>query len=299
MRIPLLLPMLLPLMLAACGGLPQPFFGNPGSNGARLAQPPAARLAVPMPTDALLPDDAATNWAAAIAGALQAGDIPASAEKSPRRGDWTLGLTAVLRGNDVVPSYEVRNPKGESQGTVEGKPVPARAWAQGDPATLKAAATEAAPDISTLLNRIEAARRQSDPNSLLNRPARIWLAGVTGAPGDGNRSLPAQMRTKLADAGLVVQDTATKADYKLEGDVATGKGAGGTMRVEIQWVVSDARGERGRIVQINEVPPRTLEPYWGDVAVVVASEAAGGVRDVVANAAGTRERDEAARPPPP
>ena len=34
--------------------------------------------------------------------------------------------------------------------------------------------------------------------------------------------------------------------------------------------------ERGRIVQLNEVPAGTLTGYWGDVAVVVAEEAAGG-----------------------
>lgn len=286
MRTPIWLTLLL---LAGCGALPQPFFGNPGSDGARLAQPPASRLAIPSPAQSLLPDDAAGEWARATADALLQAEVPASAAPSPRGRDWTLVLSAELRGNDVVPSYEVRNPKGEPQGVSEGQPIPARAWAQADPATLKAAAAQAAPGISTLLNRIEAARRQSDPNSLLNRPARIYLAGVVGAPGDGNRSLPAQMRTRLADVGLVVQDTPNNADFKLEGDVQTAKGANGTVRIELQWIVSDAKGERGRIVQINEVPPRTLEPYWGDVAAVVATEAAGGVRDVVGNAAGTRE----------
>ena len=33
-------------------------------------------------------------------------------------------------------------------------------------------------------------------------------------------------------------------------------------------------------MQLNEVPPGTLDRYWGDVAVAVAAEAAGGVQDV-------------------
>lgn len=276
------------LLLTACGGLPQPFFGNPGSDGARLAQPPAARLSIPLPAQSLLPDDAAMAWARAMADALLEAEVPASATASPARREWTLALSAELRGNDVVPSYEVRNPKGEPQGITEGQPVSAQAWAQGDPAMLQKAATQAAPGVASLLNRIEAARRQSDPNSLLNRPARIYIAGVTGAPGDGNRSLPAQMRLKMTDVGLVVQDTATNADFKLEGEVQTAKGINGTVRIELQWVVSDARGERGRILQINEVPPRSIDPYWGDVAIVVANEAAPGVRDVIGNATGTR-----------
>ena len=278
--------LLLPLLLAACGGLPQPFFNNPGLAGLRLSEPPASRLAIPTPAQSLLPDAAADAWAHATADALVEQEIPAAASAASRSKEWTLRLAAELRGDTVTPSYTLLNPGGVSQGTTEGKPVPARAWANGDPATLKAAADQAAPAIATLLATIEAARRQSDPNSLVNRPARIYLAAVTGAPGDGARSLPEQMRQKLTAQGLVVQDTPTGADYKVEADVKTAPGANGTVRVELQWIVSDARSERGRIVQINEVPPRTINPYWGDVAVAVAAEAAAGVRQVITNASG-------------
>ena len=97
------------------------------------------------------------------------------------------------------------------------------------------------------------------------------------------------MRTKLGGMGLVVQDAANGADFSLAGQVQTAPGAKGTMRIELQWIVSDSKGEeRGRIVQLNEVPPGTLDRYWGDVAVAVAEEAAGGVRDVVLNASGAR-----------
>ncbi len=280
--------LLLLLALAACGDLPQPFLGNPGANAMRLAQPPPSRLAVPSPTQSLLPDAAGAAWANAMAEALLTEEIPA-AHTSTRRTDWSLVLAAELRGSEVVPSYEIRNPSGDPQGISEGAPVPASAWASGDPAILKAAAAQAAPGVASLLNRIEAARRQSDPNSLQNRPARVFFTGVTGAPGDGNRSLPAQMRIKLTGLGVVVQETPTNADFKLSGEVNTAAGAGGATRIELQWIISDTTGnERGRILQLNEVPPGTLDRYWGDVAVVVADEAAGGVRDVLINASGSR-----------
>ena len=35
------------------------------------------------------------------------------------------------------------------------------------------------------------------------------------------------------------------------------------------------------MVQLNEIPAGTLDHYWGDVAVVVATEASGGVNDVI------------------
>ncbi len=60
-------------------------------------------------------------------------------------------------------------------------------------------------------------------------------------------------------------------------------------RVEIQWVLKNAAGdERGRIVQLNEVPAGSLNGYWGDVAVVVAQEASGGVRDALLTQTGRR-----------
>ena len=64
-----LLILFLPLLFAACGDLPEPFLGNPGATARKLAQPPTARLAVPPPADALLPDDATQLFAAALARA--------------------------------------------------------------------------------------------------------------------------------------------------------------------------------------------------------------------------------------
>ena len=285
------------LALAGCGDLPQPFLGRPGATAERLSQPPPSRLAVPTPAQSLLPEAGATAWAGAVADALVAEEVPAMAGGAQRRRtDWTLQLSADVRGTQVVPSYSVQNPSGEAQGSAEGAPVAMADWAGGDPAVLKAAAEQAAPSIAALLGRIEAARRQSDPNSLLNRPARIYFSGVTGAPGDGGTSLPTQMRTKLTAMGLVIQDTANGADFTLAGQVQTATGAKGTTRIELEWIVADSYGaERGRILQLNEVPPGTLDRYWGDVAVVVADEAAGGVRDVVLNSTGARN---AAKPAP-
>ncbi len=279
------------LTLAACGDLPQPFKGRPGLLASRLAQPPPSRLSVPVPAESLLSDAAATAWAGAVAEALVAEEIPASPSPSRRRGDWALLMSAEMHGAQVVPTYTVQNPKGEAQGTSEGGGVPAAAWASGDPAVLKAAAVQAAPGIAALLGRIEAARQLSDPTSLMNRPARVYFSGVTGAPGDGNTSLPAQMRAKMATLGLVVQDTITGADFTLHGEVHTAKGAGNTTRIEVQWFVNNAdaaAAERGRILQLNEVPPGILDQYWGDVAVAVANDAAGGVRDVILNAGARR-----------
>lgn len=279
---------LLCLLLAGCGTLPQPFLGRPGATAERLAQPPPSRLSILVPAQSLLTDAGAEAWATAMADALTAQEIPAVSGARARRGEWSLGLEAALQGRDVVPTYTVRNPAGEVQGTSQAPPIPAAQWETASRVVLQAAAKEAAAGIVSLLGRIEAARKQSDPSSLLNRPARVWFTGVSGAPGDGNTSLAAQMRTKLTALGLVVQDDAKGADFSLAGTVVAAPGLAGTTRIEVQWLVSDGQGERGRILQLNEVPPATVNRYWGDVAVVVAAEAAGGVRDVVVNAGGRK-----------
>jgi hypothetical protein len=61
--------------------------------------------------------------------------------------------------------------------------------------------------------------------------------------------------------------------------------------------VKNATGdERGRVVQLNEIPAGSLDRFWGDVAVVVAAEAAAGINDVVNRQSG---RENVTTPPPP
>ncbi len=287
-RLLVLLSLLLALPLSACGDLPQPFLGRPGATAMRLAnEPPPARLAVPTPGSALLGDDAAAVWASDVAKALQDKEVPAI-QGNTSRGDWSLVLSAQTRGRTVVPAYEVLDPQGKGQGSVEGTPVPLAAWARSDPATFQTSAEAAAPQLADLLNRIQAARLKADPNSLVNRSARLYFTGVTGAPGDGNHALAAQMRGKLADQGIVVQDTQTGADFRLDGKVTTAPATGGQERIEIQWLVQDAQGrERGRVAQLNDVPTESIAHYWGDVAVAVAEQAAGGVKEVLVKAGAT------------
>ncbi len=281
-----MLALVLPLLLAGCGDLPRPFQGAPGATAARLAQPPPPRLAVPAPPEALLSDEASRSLANALAQGLQEQEVPAVAT-APGRNDWRLIITAERRAEDVVPVYTVENPKGELQGKSEGKPVALSDWAAAEPTTLTQAAADAAPGIAALLTRIEAARQQSDPKSLLNRPARVQVAEVDGAPGDGNTALTRQMRDKLSQLGPVVQDTAEGADFIVAGHVRIVPEPGNLDRVEIQWVLSNPSGdERGRVIQLNEVPTGQLGTYWGDVAVVVAQQAATGIRDALVTQTG-------------
>jgi hypothetical protein len=270
------------LLLTSCGDLPEPFLGNPGATARQLAQPPTPRLAVPPPATALLPDTAGRQFADALAGDLQAREVPAVADQV-HSSDWQLVTTAEQRGSTVVPVFHVLNPKGEDKGHTEGSPVPTQLWAAAAAATLDQTASDAAPKISDLLTSIQ----HADPNSLYNRIAKLQIAPVTGAPGDGNLALTKQMKAHLASLGPLVQDDDAGADFIVQGNVRMVPIPGNQQRVEIQWSVKAPSGdERGKVVQLNDIPAGSLDHYWADVAVVVATEAAGGVNDVIIRQSG-------------
>ncbi len=130
--------------LAACGDYPEPFLGNPGATAMRLRQPPDPRLAIPAPGAALLSDAASRQFATALADRLQMAEVPAYA-KPAEATDWRLMVTAQDHGPEIVPIYTVLNPQGQKQGSTQGRPVPASAWAAATPSTLTQAAADAAP----------------------------------------------------------------------------------------------------------------------------------------------------------
>jgi hypothetical protein len=275
-------------LLAACGDLPQPFRGNPGGQAATLAAPPAYRLAIPRPAAALLPDAAAERFAEALSTALLAAEVPAAAD-TPLPLDWRLTVEASLDGGSVTPRFALTDPDGAAQGMAEGRRVPARDWSEATPETLSRAARDAAPRIADLLLRAEAARKGMDPAALAaTGPPRIYVPMVRGAPGDGNAALTARLRDALTQQGMVVQEVAQGARFAVTGQVAVvAQPQTRTQRVELLWTVSRNDGEDlGRVLQLNEVPAGVLERFWGDVAFAAATEAAGGVRTVVANAGG-------------
>jgi hypothetical protein len=275
--------LLLPLFLAGCGDLPQPFRGRPGAQATRLAVPLAVRLAVTPPTQALLTDAAATDLAERVATALQVEEMPAIATATPLPLDWRVEITAERQGASVLPRFRLLDADGQLQAAAEGAPVALRAWSDATPETFTQVAAQAVPRLTRLLLQVEAARKSTDPQSLEAGPPRIRMAGVKGATGDGNAALAARMREFLAHEGFVVQDVADGANYALEAEVSLVPTERNQQRVEIQWIVSRRDGEElGRVVQINEVPAGRLNRLWGDIAYAVAEEAAGGVRTVVA-----------------
>jgi len=276
---------LLALAAAGCGPLPQPFRGNPGRTARRLARPPAYRIAVTEPADARLLEADARILVESLVEALAAQDLlVVSGPGLPL--DWRLSLLTEWQGGIVLPRFILRDADGRLLGEVTARPMPGRDWVEGGPPVLRAVTAAVAPAIADLAAARDAERRTGDATTA-GGPPIIRLLPVTGAPGDGNRSLTARMRERLTALGLRVQDGAEGAAFALSGQVTLAPVSRTQQRIEIVWTVSRRDGEDlGRVLQLNEIPAGSLNGLWGDVALVVAEEAAGGVRDVIANAGG-------------
>jgi hypothetical protein len=286
-----------PLLLAGCGDYPEPMLHHPGRMGMLLSHPPPQRLVVPVPGRALLDDQSASAFATDLSNAMVAQTVPAFAQK-PQRGDWVLGVSAVLNGNTVTPAYTITDPRGHVQGNLTGAPVSSQAWANGDTTVLNQAAAEVGPQLAALLSNIDAALKESDPNSLYNRPPRLDFSGITGAPGDGDDSLAREMRRDIANMGVILVDQKTDADYLMHCQVHMTRISPSVQHVEIYWIIDTADGkEAGRVAQLHDIPSGSLDTYWGDVAVVAASQAALGVKEVIDNNIGKKSPSGAAPPP--
>jgi hypothetical protein len=256
--------------------------------GMLLSHPPPPRLVVPVPGRALLDDQSAAVFARDLSDAMVAQTVPAFAQK-PQRGDWVLGVGATLSGNTVTPAYAIIDPRGHVQGNLTGTPVPSQAWANGDPTVLNQAAANAGPQLAALLSNIDAALKQSDPNSLYNRPPRLDFSGVAGAPGDGDDSLAKEMRQDIGNLGVILVNQQDQADYLMHGRVRVTQVNASTQHIEIFWIIDTTDGkEAGRVAQLHDIPKGSLDTYWGDVAVVAASEAALGVKEVIDNNIGKK-----------
>ncbi|GLR65536.1 hypothetical protein GCM10010909_02140 [Acidocella aquatica] len=279
------LAVLLPLALAACGTLPEPFYGNPGPEGARLSIPPAPVLMVPPPAAASLLDaKSAPIYAKDLAAALVNYDIPSIAG-APMKGGWLLTTSASRNGDTITPAYVITGPDGKTYGNQNGAPIAAAAWSQGDPAALNNAATTDAQALSKTLTAINARIQGSNPQSLENRPPRIFIGPVTGAPGDGNHSLPLNLGRDLPGPDDVVVTNPAQADFTVTGNIVVTPGQNGQVMVELDWSVQDANHRKiGQVTQLHPLALADITPYWGDVAAAAATEAATGIQQVIANA---------------
>jgi hypothetical protein len=262
---------LLALWAAACQPLPHPFAGDLPPPALLSPRDSAGIYVAPV---AGAPSSMAGDIAEAMAKALRDADIPAGT-RGRNKGSYELRGTAreqALPGDrfEVGVDWELLAADGRSLGHA---PVTAEQAAGAADTIAPAIAAKAAPAIRKLV--------QDEPPAAAAHPdPAVSLRPVTGAPGDGGRSLTRAMEHALRQARVVLAKPGGEApSFVLAGTVTMSPAdSSKQQRVRIGWALLRGDGrEIGQVSQENAVPAGSLDGAWGDIAYAVATAAAPGV----------------------
>lgn len=104
------------------------------------------------------------------------------------------------------------------------------------------------------------------------------VPSVTGAPGDGSKSLRSALQRELQRSGVKLASVSSAQTYTVQGRVKVGPGKNGKQPITIDWDVRDPSGKKlGTVSQKNEVPQGSLDGSWGKTADAAAAAAAQGI----------------------
>lgn len=110
------------------------------------------------------------------------------------------------------------------------------------------------------------------------KPSGVLVIPVTGAPGDGRRSLTTALKKRLYKGGIKLANGTSANVYKVKGIVKLTSVSGGKESIRIDWQVLDPSGKRlGTVTQQNTIPKGSLNGPWGAIADAAAGAAADGI----------------------
>ena len=262
---------LLALPVAACQPLPHPFAGDVPPPALLSPRDSAGIYVAPV---AGAPSPIAGDLAEAMATALRDGDIPAST-RGRNKGSYELRGAAsqrTLPGDRVEVSvdWELLAADGRSLGHA---PVAAEQPASAGDTVAPTIAAAAAPTIRRLV-------QDEPPVAAAHGDPAVSLRPVTGAPGDGGRSLTRAMEEALRRNRIALAAPGGDApSFVLTGRVTMSPADSSKQQhVRIGWALLRGDGsEIGQVSQENAVPVGSLDGAWGDIAYAVATAAAPGV----------------------
>jgi len=106
----------------------------------------------------------------------------------------------------------------------------------------------------------------------------VLVAPVSGAPGDGRRSLTTALKKRLYKDGVKLANGTSSNVYTVQGIVKLSSTSGGKESIRIDWQVLDPSGKRlGTVSQQNTIPKGSLNGPWGAIADAAAGAAADGI----------------------
>lgn len=137
------------------------------------------------------------------------------------------------------------------------------------------AAPGAAPSASA---RAPTATATAPAPRVVKGPVTAMVSPVTGAPGDGMKSLTAAIKKRLYAKGVKLTSIQSENTYTVKGVVSLIDASGGKQSIRIEWQVLDPNGKKvGTVSQQNNIPKGSLNGPWGAVADAAAGAAADGI----------------------
>lgn len=142
---------------------------------------------------------------------------------------------------------------------------------RGGSASAVASASDSAPPVASSAPTTTAAVASPKAAGVLVQP-------VSGAPGDGQRSLTVALKKRLYAGGVKLANGPAVNVYLVKGSVKLADASGGKQSIRIDWQVLDPNGRKlGTVSQQNTIPKGSLNGPWGAIADAAAGAAADGI----------------------
>lgn len=298
---PLVLALLIPLGLGGCasGSLGGAFSGGASKNKAPLTPISFAPIIG-------APPNVSSQLSGELLAQAKQQNIQVITEKG-KPADYTIrGYLAASQdknNNKVAYIWDVTDKTGKRVHRILGEEVtPTRAgrdpWSTFDQAALQKIATKTTTNLAAWLPKQSgsaapqpavAKQRQSvsqpaprkrtkTARSTPSGPITAYVPAVSGAPGDGRKSLTNALKKQLTSKGIRLANSAGSRTYTVRGKVSLSRASGGQQDIKIDWQVLDPSGQRlGSISQANKVPKGSLDRQWGPIADAAAGAAADGI----------------------
>jgi hypothetical protein len=202
------------------------------------------------------------------------------------------------RGSKVSYIWDVTDAQGSRVARVSGDELIASRtgsdpWSGVDSAAIRSIAGKTTSQLAASLSRgggsaaTVAAASSSAPATTAStsvasmaRPkaAGVVVTPVSGAPGDGQRSLTTALKKRLYAGGVKLANGTTVNVYMVKGSVRMADTNSGKQSIRIDWLVLDPNGKKlGTVSQQNTIPKGSLNGPWGAVADAAAGAAAAGI----------------------
>jgi hypothetical protein len=222
------------------------------------------------------------------------------------KADYTLRgylvATSEGKGSKIAYIWDVNDPAGSRVARVSGEEVIAGRsggdpWSAVDSAAIRSIAGKTASQLAASMpsggggtpSAVASSSPSPEPAATAStRPtpaaapavpspkmAGVVVAPVSGAPGDGQRSLATALKKRLYAGGVKLANGTTAGVYMVKGSVSMEDASAGKQSIRIDWVVLDPNGRKlGTVSQKNTIPKGSLNGPWGAVADAAAGAAA-------------------------